>query len=258
VSEQLSEQAVREAVVALVEADPERYLSEYERTFGNVLNADNAATLFDVYNENPAKYRVAVHPAAQWIRDELFRRALACAAEKGRDRVVFTAGGNAAGKSTAVSFSRAAEHSVAVLDSTFGNYEHAHRLIEQATKAHRKITILYVNRPLDDALLAMLDRAHGEGRVVTLSQLINSQRGAAETVRRLWGEHGASPDFAFCFFDNSPDKFKAGVVDLAVPEAYNESRKTLGDILDTEYAAGRISEATYGRVKGGGEPAVRG
>jgi len=70
------EQATRESTIAQVESDPEHFLAEYTRRFGNVLNADNAATLFDRYNRDPAKYRVAVHPAAQWIRDELFHRAL--------------------------------------------------------------------------------------------------------------------------------------------------------------------------------------
>src|ERR1035438_7567555 len=43
--------------------------------------------LFAEYNEDRAKYRVAVHPAATWIRDELFRRALAETAPEGRNRV---------------------------------------------------------------------------------------------------------------------------------------------------------------------------
>jgi hypothetical protein len=77
-------------------------LSEYTRRFGNVLNADNPATLFPEYNEDPAKYREAVHPAAQWIRDELFRRTLAEPGENSDGRIIFTAGGNAAGKSTAL------------------------------------------------------------------------------------------------------------------------------------------------------------
>jgi hypothetical protein len=252
------EQAMRKAVVSEVESDPRRYLAEYTQRFGNVLNADNAATLFAGYNENPAKYRVAVHPAAQWIRDELFRRSLADSSE-GKDRVVFTAGGNAAGKSTAISFSGAGDHSTAaVLDSTLSNHEHANRLVEQATRAGKRVTILYVNRPLVEALTAMLQRAGTEGRVVTLDQLIQSQHGAAETVRVLWNKFSNNRDFAFRFFDNLPDGFKGGSVDLARPAAYTESRGALDEILDAEYRAGRIPEAIYRRVKGRGEPPVRG
>jgi hypothetical protein len=74
---------VREETLKKLHADAERYLAEYTRLFGNVLNADDAASLFEEYNQNRAKYREAVHPAATWIRDELFRRALA---EKARWR----------------------------------------------------------------------------------------------------------------------------------------------------------------------------
>jgi hypothetical protein len=53
------EQSMRERAIAQVESDPGHFLSEYTKRFGNVLNADNAATLFDEYNKNPAKYRIA-------------------------------------------------------------------------------------------------------------------------------------------------------------------------------------------------------
>ncbi len=245
-----AEQAVREAVILRVETDSDHYLFEYQRRFGNILNADDAAALFPEYNQDPARYRFAVHPAAQWIRDELFRRALAVNSPD-RDRVVFTAGGNAAGKSTAISFSGARENSTAaILDSTFSNHEHAFSLVEQARRAGKRISILYVNRPLDDALTAMLDRARVEGRLVTLNQLIDSQRGAAETVHALWESDSDDPDFTFHFFDNAPDGFREGSVDLAKPAPYTETRKVLDEILDAEYRAGRIPGVVYRRVKG--------
>ena len=244
------EEAVRATIISKLESDPERYLGDYARRFGNVLNADDAATLFSEYGENPAKYRVAVHPAAQWIRDELFRRALNTSGSD-QFRVVFTAGGNAAGKSTAVAFSGTdSDSAAAVLDSTFSNYEHARVLVDQAASAGKRVTVLYVNRPLDDALMSMLDRAGTEGRVVTLNQLIESQRGAAGTVRKLWGTLGGRPGFTFRFLMNAPDGLREGGVDVAQPAAYTGSRDALDRILDAEYQAGRIPEAIYRRVKG--------
>lgn len=65
-------QRVRATVLNKLAADSARYLSEYSERFENVLNADDAATLFGEYNADRARYRVAVHPAATWIRDELF------------------------------------------------------------------------------------------------------------------------------------------------------------------------------------------
>jgi hypothetical protein len=59
---------VREETQRKLRENPEAYLAEYTSKFGSVLNADDAATLFDEYNQDPAKYRVAVHPAATWIR----------------------------------------------------------------------------------------------------------------------------------------------------------------------------------------------
>ncbi len=187
------EEATRAIILRRLEANPEEFLSEYTRQFGNVLNADSAATLFSEYNSNPAKYRVAVHPAAQWIRDELYRRARERRAAKGKNRVVFTAGGNASGKSTAIEFSGAAQGAHVVFDSTFSNREHAAELIERALSAGKAVSILYVNRPLNDALEGMIGRAEIEGRIVTIEQLIKSQRGAAATVRELWNDFRDDP-----------------------------------------------------------------
>jgi len=179
-----------------------------------------------------------------------FRRALA---KKGRDRdrVVFTAGGNAVGKSLAISFSGASNHSTAaVFDSTFSDPAHSVRLVGQAAGAGKRVAILFVYRPVAETLMAMLDRAGAEGRVVTLDQLIRSRRGAAETVRMLWDRFGNRSDFAFHFFDNSPGGFKESGVELTKPGAYTEERESLDGILDAEHRSTRISEAVYRRVKG--------
>jgi hypothetical protein len=144
----IDELRVREETLKKLHGDAERYLVEYTRQFGNVLNADNAATLLDEYNQNRAKYREAVHPAATWIRDELFRRALEVKAADERNRVVFTAGSNAAGKSTALSFTGERVRAHVIFDSTFSNPMHARRLVDQALGAGKRITVLYIHRPL--------------------------------------------------------------------------------------------------------------
>ena len=66
---------------------------EYTRRFGNVLNADNAATLFDDYNADPATNRVPVHEAASEIRDSLFEIKLAEPAPEGKAAVVLRLAG---------------------------------------------------------------------------------------------------------------------------------------------------------------------
>jgi hypothetical protein len=244
---------VSEETLRKLRANPELYLTEYSGKFGNVLNADDAATLFDEYNEDRAKYRVAVHPAATWIRDELFRRALAETAPEGRNRVVFTAGGNAAGKSTAISFTKDGSGAQVLFDSTFSNPEHSRRLVDQALAAGKRVTVLYVDRPLEDTFHGMLERAGREGRVVTISQLIGSHQGAAESVRDLWRDFSKDTRFQFRFVDNSGDMPRLGNIDLAAPQDYTEIGKHLYELLDAEHQAGRITEDAYRRIRGRGD-----
>jgi len=243
------EQRVRETVLAKLATDPDGCLARYQERFGNRLNADNAATLFEEYNHDPARYRVAVHPAAVWIRDELFRRALTLTAARGLNHIAFTAGANAAGKTTAISFTATAAKSLAVLDSTFSNPAHARRLIQQALDARKPITILYVFRPLLEALDGMLERSETEGRLVTVGQLINSAQGSAATLRGLWEQHHGDPRFEFLFVRNTGGSSSLDTVALTAPEDYTEIRKALNAELDARYQAGRIGEAAYRRVR---------
>lgn len=244
---------VREETLRKLQQDPEQYLAEYAARFGNLLNADDAATLFDEYNQDRARYRVAVHPAATWIRDELFRRALLVRAPEGGNRVVFTAGGNAAGKSTALAFTRDSWGAQIVLDSTFSNPEHARRLVDQAIAADKRVGILYVDRPLEDAFGGMLERSGREGRLVTIGQLITSHRGAAQTMRELWREFSQDTRFQFRFVDNSAEAPRMGTIELAEQEDYTEVRGRLYALLDAEYQAGKITEGAYRRIRGSGD-----
>ena len=204
-------QMVRTTVLDKLAADSARYLSEYSERFENVLNADDAATLFNEYNGDRARYRVAVHPAATWVRDELFRRALAEIPAEDTGRVVFTAGSNAAGKSSAIAYSEARQWAHVVLDSTFSDPAHARRLVDAVLGARWPITVLYIGRPLEEAFLSMLDRSRQEGRLVGIGQMIHSHRGAAETVRGLANEFRGDTRCDFHFFANSMRRVRGGV-----------------------------------------------
>jgi hypothetical protein len=186
-----------------------------------------------------------------WIRDELFQRALAETAPTGRNRIVFMAGGNAAGKSTALAaVTNIAKRAQVVLDSTFSNPEHARRLIDLALGAGKTATVHYVYRPLEEIFPAMLDRAQRQGRVVAIEQMIGSHGGAAQTLRELSRDFGRNPDVEFAFFDNSGYGAREGTIELAAPQDYTGIRKRLYELLDREYQAGRITEENYHRIGG--------
>ena len=249
-----AEQRVRESTLRSLRDGPEHYLTRYTEEFGNVLNADDAAKLFPEYNEDRARFRGAVHLAATWIRDELFRRALAeTDPDPGKNRVLFTAGSNAAGKSTAISFTGERARAQVIFDSTFSNPEHATSLVEQALAAGKAVTILYVNRPLELAFRGMVDRVKSEGRVVTIAQLIGSHKGAAQTARALWDRFHDDPRFAFQFVENS-EETRLATVELAARKDYTEIGWRLYELLNAEYEDGRIVETFYRQIRGREEP----
>ena len=134
-SASINAQDVRASALSALDLQREDFLAEYTRRFGNVLNADNAAELFPEYAaslESRARFRVAVHPAAQWIRDELFDRALANSFVK---EVVFTAGGNGAGKTSS------APTGDTVYDSTLNNAGHASESIQRCLSAGKQVQV---------------------------------------------------------------------------------------------------------------------
>lgn len=194
-----------------------------------------------------------MHPAATWIRDEIFRRALTDKVPKEQARVVFTAGANAVGKTTALGFSQARHWAHVVFDSTFSSLPHARSVINNVRKAGWLITIMHVDRPLEETLLAMLDRARTQGRVVLIEQILHSHRGAAETVRALWDEFRQDPAFDFRFLHNCAGGTTEMSIEGTDPRDYTEITKTLYAVLESEYQAGRITRSVYDRVSGLGE-----
>lgn len=144
--------AIQESALGRYEDDPERFLSDYRQRFGNVLSADCAAELFPEYSQSQdarTNSRVAVHPAAQDIRDRLFERVLAEPDPNGANYVTFTAGGNGSGKASALTaVSDVPAQSQSVFDSTLSNYEHARKLIDAALSSGKRVTVGYVYRPL--------------------------------------------------------------------------------------------------------------
>jgi hypothetical protein len=80
--------------------------------------------------------------------------------------------------------------------------------------------------------------------------MIHSHRGAAETVRGLANEFRGDTRCDFHFFANSMRRVREVSIDLTMPQDYTEIRTNLHELLEAEYRAGRITKATYDRVRG--------
>lgn len=80
----------------------------------------------------------------------------------------------------------------------------------------------------------------GKAACVTIDQILHSHRGAAETVRRLWGEfrtirgsHSAS--------SRTPPPVCARLPLNSASRDYTQIREGLHELLDAEFRAGRIA-----------------
>ncbi len=233
---------VRAAALGALEQRREEFLGEYTRRFGNVLNADCAAELFPEYAtslESRARFRVAVHPAAQWIRDELFDGALA---DSKIGEVIFTAGGNGAGKTSG------APQGDVIYDSTLNNAEHAERCIQRCLLAGKSIVVAYTYRPIREAFLGVLRRAVSEGRTVAIDTVIKTHTESAKTSAVLSERFRDEPRVSFRFLDNSAGRPRLGDVALTAKENYASSRDDLYGILESERH--RIPGHIYGASSG--------
>lgn len=233
---------VRAAALGVLEQGREEFLAEYTRRFGNVLNADCAAELFPEYSaslESRARFRVAVHPAAQWIRDELFDRALV---DSKIGEVIFTAGGNGAGKTSGV------PQGEVIYDSTLNNAEHAERCIQRCLLAGKSIVVAYTFRPIQEAFLGVLRRAVSEGRTVAIDTVIKTHTESARTSGVLAERFRHEPRVSFRFLDNSAGGPFLGDIALTKKENYASSRDDLYGILESERH--RIPEHLYAASSG--------
>jgi hypothetical protein len=187
------------------------------------------------------RYRTAIHPAAQWVRDELFNRALADPDVK---EVVFTAGGNGAGKTSMVLTGDV------VMDSTLSNPQHSQRLIQSALDSGKRVHVVYTFRPIEEAFQGVLERAKTEGRAVPISTMIQTHEGAATTVSQLYAVYGDNPNVAFRFIDNSGPQPSIGNIALTWKQNYSASRGDLDAILESK--RGEVGEAIYKATKSAG------
>jgi hypothetical protein len=195
---------VREDALLRIQENPERILADYKERFGNVLNADNAAEIFPAYAasvESRTRFRVAVHPAAQWVRDELFRRSLT---DPDVHQVIFTAGGNGAGKTSG------GISGDLVMDSTLSNREHSESLLQAALDAGKEVAVVYTYRPILDSLNGVLDRSMTEGRTVSISTLIKAHEGAVRSVAAIYDKYFDDPSVRFPLVDKRRESRTVG------------------------------------------------
>jgi len=232
---------IQQRAIEALQADPEGFARRYREQFGNVLNADNASELFEEYRQDRARRVQAVRAPAGALVDYLFREGLA---DPDISAVLFTAGGNASGKSSGIP-DAGDRDGVLVMDSTFSSQEPSFAKVDAALDAGHPVSIRYVFRAPEEALAASLTRARDTTRTVTLRGLIHTHMGSRRTVLEASERY---PDVEITVRENTAGGPVARDLAWLREEEYDDVDvllPALRSALDAEYDAGRISDAIY-------------
>jgi hypothetical protein len=260
------QQAIEARFAEQLQGDPEKAMADYaalEATEGGkILNTDDARELSLDYRADRSQ-SAAVHEPASALVKAMYALKLAKKPAKGQKaRVVFSAGGTGAGKTTGLKkLGKVVDEAQIVYDTNMNTLDSAVRKIEQALKAGKDVVIAYTYRdPLEALKNGMLARAArqekklGSGRAVPLDEHLKTHIGASQVIRQLTARYGENPKVKFAFLDNSLGQGKTRVVKSVdeLPElrqeAYDDLRGQAARIVEQERAEGRISETTAGAV----------
>lgn len=250
--------AVQERVASALEQHPERYVQAYRERFGNLVSADAAKAIVSPEYATSAAYRtandLAVHRPGSALAHAVYERLLEEPTPAGKDPlVVFTAGGTGAGKTSGLRevYPALADNAKIVVDSTLSDLEGATRDIERAVETGHQVGIIYTDRDIEDAFRATLERAGREGRPVTINTHVRTHLRAPDVLRALEQRFAGDPNVDFLAVRNTPAGREPVPIETIQPKGYNEGdvQARLGQILDAESAAGRVSPELRAAVR---------
>lgn len=269
--------AVEAEATRMVQERAEEMIAEYERRFGNTLDVDDARELFPAYTkdlESRGTMVQAVHEPASALVLEMYRRKLA--QKGGSDNVMFLAGGAGSGKSTALQNFRPGEKLLLQFDSVMANFSSAVKRIEQALAAGRKVQVMFVYSPFEQATAQMINRAQAKGRTVpaevhaqghfeaprVLLQLAEKYEGDPRVRIRVIDSTGPAGNARIVGIDFLADKLQSDIGRL-VDEVHRQVKERESQ-LRPAVVRGIIGDPEGGRSGGqtgeraGGQPESRG
>lgn len=177
------------------------------------ISADDMRGLFPQYARSAASrsvHSVSVHEAVTAMAKELYRRALAIQDPRGNNAVLFTAGGVASGKTTAIHsievVGKAAYSAQIVYDSTMRRHASARPRVLQALEAGKMVNIIYVYTPIERSARWLVQRAVESGRVVPADAAARSHWQSQSTFLQLLEEFDSNRKVSFLLIDNSGDR----------------------------------------------------
>jgi hypothetical protein len=232
-------------------------LPHAETKGGRILNTDAARELFPEYAADRTLSAQVHEPASTFVKN-LYAEKLSQPTPAGlNSKVVFTAGGTGAGKTTAIrrasqDASDALNKAEMVYDTNMNTFKSADDKIQQALKAGRDVQIFYTYRdPVESLTEGALTRASkmeknfGSGRTVPLSEHLKTHVGSQKTIKELAAKYKNNSNVDIRAVDNSKRPEDVKYMDIKDIPTFNEKelRKKLNEAL--EKSKSNISEAIY-------------
>jgi hypothetical protein len=247
-------QALRQRLVA----DPDQLMRDYaaieDSNGGTVLNTDVARELAPEYLADRTR-SADVHEAASDTVKTIYETKLAQPTPEGLDRrVLFTAGGTGAGKTTGMqAMGGSLGRPEIVYDTNMNTLASAVEKVEQALAAGRDVDVLYVYRDPVEALTGgAIPRAErqaakfGTGRTVPLDEHAKTHLGVRGVMEAIAEKYRDDPRVQITAVDNSRGKGKQEMVELASLPRVEETtlRERLEEALD-QARTGGLAEDLY-------------
>jgi hypothetical protein len=220
---------------------------------GKVLNTDLARELSDAYTKNRTLSASVHEPSSAFVKQR-FAEKLAEPAPEG-SRVLFTAGGTGAGKTSSLAAYPDLRNSAEMIyDTNMNKLESARKKIDQALDAGRQIDLVYTYRdPVEALVEGSLTRAMrmkkdlGSGRTVPLKEHIKTHTGSREVIGQLKEIYGDNPNVRIGIIDNRYGKANpkvANLEDLPVLDP-KKIEKDLRNALEEQYKLGKVDKDIY-------------
>jgi ddrB-like ParB superfamily domain/Zeta toxin len=261
---------ITDALGAKLRADYDGAVREYDALpdskGGTVLNTDIARELSPDYLADRTRSADVHEPASAFVK-RLYAEKLAGPTPEGRQRrVMFTAGGTGAGKTTGVNaMGEAIGVPEITYDTNMNTLASSVKKIEQALEAGRDVRIAYVYADPEQAFEQAMGRAlgqknkYGSGRTVPIQDHVDTHVGASRVIRDLADRYRHDLRVDFYFVDNARGKGNAARVGLAELPVVGDNglRERLEARARKAHAEGRIDDATLAGFLGEAPARVR-
>lgn len=249
--------AITDALSARLRADYDGAVREYaglkDSQGGTVLNTDVARELSPDYLKDRTRSADVHEPASAFIK-RLYAEKLAAPTPAGHERrVLFTAGGTGAGKTTAVAgLVGKGQPAEITYDTNMNGLASGVQKIEQALAAGREVRIAYVYADPLQAFEQAMSRAmnqkgnFGSGRTVPIIEHVRTHVGVSKVIRELVDRYRNDLRVDFKFVDNSRGRGNAAEVALRDLPLVGDNglREKLEAAAREAHRSGRIDDAT--------------